>query len=608
MKKIPGKSSTLIAVFLILISTDPVFSQEEENNITKISDISIEGVKAVPEKEIKENIATEFPSIKPWVKDPEFDEEVLRADMVRIERLYENYGYYDANAEYKLKFNDNRDRVEVTIKVREGRPIILTKVNINLHGELSEQVRKRILNSVPLKVREVFSPIKYQRTKGAVSDILSNNGYPKAKIKGEALVNREEKWAEATFTINPGPLYRFGSISVGGNEEIEAYVIRREATYEEGEVYSTTKLNETRARIFRLGLFTSIVVDVNFIEEEKLANTTIRVREREYNTIRVGAGFGTEDLLRGQIIWTQRNLFGGGRRLDTSGKFSFITQRIETVFTQPYVVGGGSEFTVSFSLRRDDLPAFTSDNILGSAGVRKQLTSELSVFGSFNVLLSKLSDVSEPPDIDETQECEDCFLTFFNTGLELNTTDNILNPTEGIVTIVGVESSFKTLGSDVNYLLGAVDLRGYKRILSIVLAKRFSIGVIQPFGGTDTFEIPILKRFFAGGSTTHRGFPFQKLGPVDDDEDPLGGNSLLLGSIEARFPIYQDFGGVVFFDYGNVYSEELDYKLDEIKYAVGVGLRYNTLIGPLRADFGYALNPEPEFSRYQFFLSVGQAF
>ncbi|HSE83795.1 MAG TPA: POTRA domain-containing protein, partial [Thermodesulfobacteriota bacterium] len=213
MKIISRKSSTLIAVFLILISTEPGFSQEE-NDVTRISGIKIEGAKAVSKKEIKENIATEFPSIKPWVKDPEFDQEILRADMVRIKNLYANHGYYDAKAEYKLKFNENRSKVEVTINIEEGKPIILTELNIDLKGELDEKIRKKVLNSVPLKIDEVFSAIKYQRTKGIVSDILSDNGYPKAKIKGQALVNRQEKWAKATFSVTPGSLYRFGSISV----------------------------------------------------------------------------------------------------------------------------------------------------------------------------------------------------------------------------------------------------------------------------------------------------------------------------------------------------------------------------------------------------------
>ena len=103
-------------------------------------------------------------------------------------------------------------------------------------------------------------------------------------------------------------------------------------------------------------------------------------------------------------------------------------------------------------------------------------------------------------------------------------------------------------------------------------------------------------------------FPFQKLGPLDENEDPLGGNSLIVGNAEIRFPLYGELGGVAFFDYGNVYSKSFDYSLEGLRYAIGTGLRYNTIIGPLRLDFGYALNPNPELNRFQVFLSVGQAF
>ena len=105
-----------------------------------------------------------------------------------------------------------------------------------------------------------------------------------------------------------------------------------------------------------------------------------------------------------------------------------------------------------------------------------------------------------------------------------------------------------------------------------------------------------------------RGFPFQKLGPLDENNDPLGGNSLIVGNFEFRFPVYDELGGVVFFDYGNVYLDSFEYKLDDLRYAIGAGLRYNTIIGPVRFDFGYALNPNPELSRYQLWISVGQAF
>ncbi|NIS08618.1 MAG: BamA/TamA family outer membrane protein, partial [Candidatus Dadabacteria bacterium] len=115
-------------------------------------------------------------------------------------------------------------------------------------------------------------------------------------------------------------------------------------------------------------------------------------------------------------------------------------------------------------------------------------------------------------------------------------------------------------------------------------------------------------RFFTGGSTTMRGFPFQELGPLDGSGDPVGGNTLLLGNLEARYPIYKKLGGVVFLDYGNVFPDEFDFKIDDIKYAVGTGLRFDTIVGPLRVDFGYTLNPEPNIDRFQFFLSIGHAF
>ncbi len=611
MKKLRG-NSLLFVLLIFLCSTNPALNQDDEG-VVKISEAEIEGREAIAEKEIKENIGTEFPSIKPWVKNPEFNEEILKEDMIRIERLYENYGYYDVNAEYELTYNDKKDEVEITINIKEGKPVILTELNIDIQKELDEGVKMEILGSVPLKVDETFSPTRYQETKGIILDILSNNGHPKSSIEGEALVNRDEKSAKVNFRVTPGSLYRFGSTSVKGNEDVETKIIRREVTFEEGEVYSTTKLDETRARIFQLGLFSSVVTDIDFDENEKNANTIIRVEQRKFGTVKIGLGYGTEDLFRGQIILTQRNFLGDGRRFEAAGKFSFLTQRIETSLTQPYILGGGSELTGLFSLGRDDLPGFTSENILGSLGVKKEFAKTFNAFGSFNVLASSLSNVSDISDvsdsIDETQQCENnCFLTFFNAVVERNTTDDIFNPTRGSVASVGLESSFKTLGSEVNYLKGTAELRGYKRLFKVVFAARFLLGIIGPFGTSRTFDVPIFKRFFAGGITTHRGFPFQKLGPIDDDDDPIGGNSLLLGSFESRFPIYKDLGCVVFFDYGNVYSEEFDYSLDDIKYAVGVGLRYSTPIGPVRADLGYALNPEPEFGRLRFFFGIGQAF
>jgi outer membrane protein insertion porin family len=572
----------------------------------RISKVKIEGAKIVTKQQIEQVIGTEFPSIKFWVKKPPYDEEVLKDDMIRIQRLYANNGYYDTKATYEPKYNKDETRVEIKITIEEGEPVVLTDIDLKIEGNLSDKIKKQINKSVPLVIDKTFSPNGYQQTKGVISEILSNNGYPKSDIEGEALVNRREKWARAKFVVKPGLIYKFGVIKVEGNEDVASRIVEREAEFKEGEIFSLSKINKTQANIFQLGLFRSVVIDPVYNDEEQIADVAIVVKERKQGSVKIGGGFGTEDKLRGQAIWTQRNFFGGGRRLEVSGKFSFITQRFEASVIQPFIAGKNSELSGTLNFQRDDVPSFKGRSFLSTAALSKDFWKYYSVFSSLNLQFSRIVDsATRTP---EERSRENFFLTFINFGFSRDTTDNVLNPSRGTVVSTGLESSFTALGSDVNYLKGTIELRGYKKYRDIVFAKKFTIGVIQPFGSTQTLDIPIFKRFFAGGSTSMRGFPFQKLGPLDENNDPLGGNSLLVGSFEVRHPIYGDFGGVAFLDYGNVYTDEWSFPLQDIKYAPGVGLRYDTIIGPVRFDVGYALNPEPGIRRIQFFISIGQAF
>ena len=598
-------------------SGDNSETSAEDESVVRISKVKIEGAKVVTNQQIEQIIGTDFPSIRFWVKKPVFDEEVLKDDMVRIQRLYANNGYYDTKVTYETKYNKDETRVEIKIDIEEGEPVILTDIDLTFEGDLTPEIKKKITDAVPLEVDKTFSPNGYQQTIGVISELLSNRGYPKSEIEGEALVNRREKWARAKFVVKPGLIYKFGVIKVEGNEDVANYIIEREAEFkqckieneaeiEKCETFSLSKVNQTQANIFQLGLFRSVVIDPVFDDEKQLADIAIVVKERKQGSVKIGGGFGTEDKLRGQVIWTQRNFFGGGRRLELAGKFSFITQRIKTSGIQPFIAGKNSELSGTLNFQRDDVPSFKGRSFLTTVALTKEFWEHYSFFSSLNVQFSKIVDsATRTP---EERSRENFFLTFINLGLERDTTDNVLNPTRGTVVSTGLESSFTALGSDVNYLKGTIELRGYKKYRNIVFAKKFTIGVIQPFGSTQTLDVPIFKRFFAGGSTSMRGFPFQKLGPLDDSNDPLGGNSLLVGSFEVRYPIYRDFGGVTFLDYGNVYTEEWSFDLADIRYAPGVGLRYDTLIGPVRFDVGYALNPEPGIRRVQFFISIGQAF
>ena len=588
------------------LATSDNETEPPKESVVRITKIKFKGVKSIPKEKIKKKIATEFPSILFWVKKPEFDEEILKDDMIRIKRLYANNGFYNSTAEYKLKHNEELNTVAIKIYVTEGKPVLLKQLNLFFTHDLDESILKDIKKAIPLKLNKRFSTVLYQETKAVITSILSNNGYPKGSVEGEALVNRKEGWAKARFTIQQRGLYRFGTTQVSGNKKINSKVILREVVYKQGELYSVKDLETTQTRIFELGLVGHVLIDTSFDDKNKIANIQINVTERKYSSIKVGVGFGTEDLFRGQILWVQRNFLGGGRRIEVSGKFSALTQRVESEFVQPYAVGSGSEMYMRFISKRDDLPSFTAESLLGTTGLRKKFNTAYETFLNYNIQFSRLVEITDATG--EFIKDRRVLLSFFTTGVERNTAGNLLNPKRGTVAQLLLESAASGIGSEENYIKGTLRLKGYRKLLGTVIASRLAIGVIQPYGSTDRLDVPIFARFFAGGSTSVRGFGFLRLGPVDANNEPVGGNSLLEGSIESRFPLWRDFGMVVFFDFGNVYTKQWDFQLNDIKYSPGIGLRYNTLIGPIRADLGYAINPQPGTNRVQFFISIGHAF
>ena len=141
----------------------------------------------------------------------------------------------------------------------------------------------------------------------------------------------------------------------------------------------------------------------------------------------------------------------------------------------------------------------------------------------------------------------------------------------------------------------------------MVLAGRVKFGVIPPIQDTD--QIPIYRRFFSGGPTSMRAYRMYYLGPRDLAGNPLGGEAVFLSNLEFRFPIYQDFRGVTFFDAGNVFYKVRDTSLGQIKYGAGFGLRYQTPIGPIGLELAWPLNPiNPTTDKMQIIFNIGQAF
>jgi outer membrane protein insertion porin family len=195
------------------------------------------------------------------------------------------------------------------------------------------------------------------------------------------------------------------------------------------------------------------------------------------------------------------------------------------------------------------------------------------------------------------------------------TVDNALDAHHGYQVGVHLEQAGHVLGGSFSYTALSADLRHYLPFGDrFVLASRVQSGSIDPHGNDQ--NVPFSKRFFLGGATSVRGWGRYELGPLTESGLPIGGNSMFALSAELRASLANKLGAVIFLDGGNVWASASGIRLNDLHYAVGPGLRYQTPIGPLRFDFGYQLDRlpnlvvdgQPESRPWRIHVSIGQAF
>jgi outer membrane translocation and assembly module TamA len=218
--------------------------------------------------------------------------------------------------------------------------------------------------------------------------------------------------------------------------------------------------------------------------------------------------------------------------------------------------------------------------------------------------------------LDPTTGRQEGVLNALSADFNHSTADNLLNARRGYQLAVHAESAGRLLPGSFNYYALSADGRHYLPIgESIVLANRLQIGNIDQ-AGEDPKNVPFSKKYFLGGASSVRGWGRYEISPLSGSGYPIGGTTMFTFSSEIRAVIRGNFGAVLFVDGGNVWSDGWTIRLDDLRYAVGPGLRYETPVGPVRFDVGIQLNPidgllvngEPQSRRWRMHFSIGQAF
>jgi outer membrane protein insertion porin family/translocation and assembly module TamA len=600
-----------------------------EEGTVKVHKLTFNGVKAVDTGRLKAALATHESSWIPWGKKAYFDRSRFEADLKRIQAFYSDRGYPDARVTgFDVKLNDKQDQVDLTVTVTEGEPVRVAAVNLIGFDVIPPAHFDDLMKRLPLKVGEPRDrQVVVTAHEMAVNEIR-DHGYPYGKVSTSEDLGADGKQATVTFTAEPGKIAYFGPVEVVGNKSVGDNIIRRELTFKPGELYRRSIVQESQRRLYTMELFQFANVEP-LNQEAQPSEVPIRVTVAEGNHQRVnfGVGYGSEEKARIDSEYHHLNFLGGARSAGAHVRWSALDRGARLDFNQPYFIRPHFSFGAEAQQWYTFTPAYRST----VTGAKMTVTHRANRNTSWAVSITSEHDSSSVDPLVLANPAQRASLialglnaitgeqngTLNALGFDMqhSTADNLLNAHRGYQIAFHTEEAGRLVPGTFNYYSLAADGRHYLPISDrLVIASRAQIGNLRPFGN-EAANVPFSKRYFLGGATTVRGWGRFEISPLIDGL-PIGGDSLLAFSEELRATLRGNLGGVLFVDAGNVWAESFGFKLGDLRYAVGPGLRYQTPVGPIRFDVGYQINPLPgllvngasQTRRFRFHFSIGQAF
>jgi translocation and assembly module TamA len=401
-----------------------------------------------------------------------------------------------------------------------------------------------------------------------------------------------------------------GPVRFAGTEKIDIVYLQRRVPFEEGDRYAPAKVNALRDRLTSLGVFNSVrIKEATALDPNGELPIDVELTDRPARTIGFGASYETQLGFAVNGYWMHRNLFGEAESLRLSAEVNHIGQG---TFVQDFGYG----FKIDF--RKPDWLMKQQDAIANAAAVneifdayhRKAVTLLLGIDQILNPHWRVKTGISgEVSHIDRFGISGDYKLVGLPSQVIFNQANSDVEPTQGYR--ITLDASPYVDLSHAHDLFAILRLTGtaYLNVSGdgrSVLAGRASFGSIP--GGTNA-NIPFDKLFYAGGGGSVRGFIYQSAGPRDAFNNPLGGASIVEGSVEFRQRIGKSLGAVAFVDAGSAYTDTLpNFAQMPPRIGAGAGVRYYTDFGPARLDLGFPLNKREGDAPFGIYVSIGQAF
>jgi outer membrane protein insertion porin family len=605
------------AVTLAVEGAEPkrVRFEIREGERAKVGRVRLSGVHGLDAGEVRRAMRTHPPSRLPLFGDAGwFRDSALDDDVEDLREGYRREGYLAAKvAEPKLAFRDGGRVIDVRIRVTEGPRTIVRDVSVvGAAGIFAPPLADlKLQRGAPL--RSDWLEEDRRRLEG----LLAARGYVEGRVAAD--VRRDDAGdagssAAVEYRIDAGEHAVIGRIVVQRNYFTRDEVIRRELPFRSGDPLDPAAMLEAQKRIYRLGLFRSVAIRP-IQTTGTVRDVAVRVGERPLGEVQYGFGYNTRAGFRTFFQVGHRNILGTARQASLRGELNLAPANFvpdEYVVTldgrEPRFAASPYDLRANVTFQRSEreIDEFSIRRFAYATGFEREFLPGLQASFLVEFEDSDVFDVA-PDAVLTGQDIGRLRTVSLNPIVLYDRRDDAFAPTRGTFETVRLRYGTPALGSEAHFLKGIAQHSHYVPLLrGVTWIYAARCGAALPLGDSST--IPLRERFFLGGRTTVRGFDENAIGPRGEAGNPVGGDLVINGNTEVRFPLFGGLGGAVFVDGGGLYLRERAVSLGGFRESAGPGLRYLTPIGAISFDYGFKIDRRDGESIGEWHFTIGNIF
>jgi outer membrane protein insertion porin family len=603
----------------------------------RVVDVVFDGAQAFPQKKLRKALKTRRWWSFSWLtQSGRIKDDVLEDDKDKLAEFYREKGYIDFELkEVKQEFLTPK-RVILHFVISEGRQYKVGAVSFKGAKLFSTNDLAKVLK---MNAGDIFTPSGLSKDLEAVEDYFGSRGYLTGYQPGETRVfprknaNIETGTMDLVYEIAEGDKATIEKIEIKGNVKTKDKVIRRELAVSPGETFDMVRVKRSKTRLQQMGFFERVDARPEETDVPNRKNLVVGVEEKNTGNFTIGAGFSSVDALVGFVEVSQGNFdlmhpptfTGAGQKFRLRASVGTVRQDYQISFVEPWFLD--KKLALSVDLYYRELGFYSDLFDERRAGAKFALTRALGsdfLIGSVSYTVESVGildvDRDSPTTILNTEGNH--LLNRFGASIAYDTRNNALLPdrgqrTELVGEVVAGDANLykleaKTAWFFPGFFEGHVLEVGLKAGVAEAFndfgddpAPRHSYTTIHPITGNRVFHrgprnlpkngVPFFERYFLGGAYSLRGFRYRDVSPQESGirgvgREPVGGNSYYMAYSEYSLPIIERVRIAAFADMGNVYYKSYDFRLNEYNADVGMGIRLNLPIGPLRFDYGIPIH------------------